>query len=150
MTNESHESYDKLHEQLSAAKQGGSGGARISRSADRFGGRYAAIVALLLASYLLVVVYIYPRHIAWLDITVTAAFVASMVAANLWHGRRRRASSRGWARRYQVAFVVSAGLFGLGLALAGMTDARSLWLWLPYSLLTALPLVSVGLLRGTR
>ncbi|HEY9478094.1 MAG TPA: hypothetical protein VIQ26_06635 [Microbacteriaceae bacterium] len=150
MTNESLESHDKLHEQLSAAEQGGSGGARISRSASRFGGRYAAIMASLLASYLLVVVYVYPRRIAWLDITVTAAFVVSMVGANLWYGRRRRGSSRGWARRYQVAFAFSVGLFGLGLALADMMDTRSLWLWLPYSVLTALPLVAVGLLRGTR
>ena len=150
MTNESHEYRDTLHEQLSAAEQGGSGGARISRSANRFGGRYATIMAFLLALYLLVVVYVYPRNIVWLDITVTAAFVVSMVGTNLWYGRRRRGSSRGWTRRYQVAFALSIGLFGLGLALADMTDTRSLLLWLPYSVLTALPLVAVGLLRGTR
>ena len=150
MTNESLESNGNLHEQLSAAEQGGSGGARISRSADRFGGRYAAIMAFLVAAYLLVVVYVYPRNIAWLDITVTAAFVACTVGASLWHGRRRRASSRGWAKRYRVAFALSAGLYGLGIALAEMTDTRALWFWLPYSLLTALPLVVAGLLRGTR
>jgi hypothetical protein len=107
-------------------------------------------MAFLVAAYLLVVVYVYPRQIAWLDITVTAAFVVGMVGATVWHERRRRASSRGWARRYQVAFALSAGLFGVGLALADMTDTRSLWLWLPYCVLTALPLIAGGLLRGRK
>lgn len=150
MTNESHEYRDTLQAQLSAAERGAGGGARVSRSADRFGGRYAAIMAFLIAAYLLVVVYVYPRNILWLDITLTAVYVVSTVGACVWHERRRRASSRGWAKRYKVAFTFSAGLFGLGLVLADVTDTRALWLWLPYSLLTALPLIAAGLLRGTR
>ena len=144
------ESYDTLREQVGAAERGRDGGARISRSADRFGVRFANVMAVLLAAYLLVVVYVYPRNIAWLDAAVTAAFVVAVVSACLWHGRQRRASSRGWARRYSIGFALSAGLFGLGIALVDITDSSALWLWLPYAVLTALPLVVAGLLRGAR
>ena len=146
----SQESYDKLREQVTAAERGRGGGAQISRSADRFGGRFASVMAVLLAAYLLVVVYVYSMNIAWLDVAVTAAIVVAVVGACLWHRRQRRASSRGWARRYSIGFALSAGLFGLGIALVDITDSRALWLWLPYALLTALPLVTAGILRGAR
>ena len=136
-----------LGAQLRAAEAGGSGGARISRSADLAGGRHAVVVAILLALYLLVVVYVYPREILWLDVAATTAFVAAIVGANRWHERRRRASSRGWARRYSAGFAVSALLFGLGVALLDMTDSRAAWLWVPYAAVTALPLVAVGAIR---
>ena len=144
------EFHDTLREQLSAVERGGGGGARISRSADRFGRGFAAVVAALIAGYLLVIVYVYPLDIVWLDVLVTAAFVVSIVTASLSYGRRRSASSRGWARRYSVGFALSAGLFGLGIALADAMDSRALWLWLPYAIITALPLLTVGLLRGAR
>ena len=136
-----------LGAQLRAAEAGGSGGARISRSADLAGGRHAVVVAILLALYLLVVVYVYPREILWLDVAATVAFVAAIVGANRWHERRRRASSRGWARRYSAGFAVSALLFGLGVALLDMTDSRAALLWVPYAAATALPLVAVGAIR---
>lgn len=141
------ESDADLGAQLRAAEAGGSGGARISRSADLAGGRHAVIMAILLALYLLVVVYVYPREILWLDVAATAAFVAAIVGANHWHERRRRASGLGWARRYSAGFVVSALLFGLGIALLDMTDTRAAWLWVPYAAVTALPLVAVGAVR---
>ena len=144
------ESNDTLREQLSAVERGGGGGARISRSADRFGRGYATVMAALIAGYLLVIVYVYSLNIVWLDVLVTAAFVVSIVAASLSYGRRRSASSRGWAKRYSLGFALSVGLFGLGIGLADVTDSRALWLWLPYALVTALPLLAVGLLRGAR
>ena len=107
-------------------------------------------MAALIAGYLLVIVYVYPLNIVWLDVLVTAAFVVSIVAASLSYGRRRSASSRGWAKRYSLGFALSVGLFGLGIGLADVTDSRALWLWLPYALVTALPLLAVGLLRGAR
>lgn len=135
---------------MRAAEAGGAGGARISRSAELSGGRYAAVMAAVVALYLLVVIHVYPQRVLWLDILVTAAFAAGRVSATLLHERRRRAASLGWARRYSVAFALSAGLFGLGVALSGMTDSRSAWLWVPYAAVTALPLVASALMRGSR
>jgi hypothetical protein len=108
------------------------------------------MVGTLVALYLLVVVYVYPQRNAWLNAVATAAFVAAMVGTVRWHERRRRASSPGWSRRYSVAFALSVGLFGAGIALLDMTDNRAWWLWVPYAVLTALPLATSRLWRGAR
>ncbi|MCG2621871.1 hypothetical protein LVY72_08060 [Arthrobacter sp. I2-34] len=151
MTNEpSYESRHSLDEQLRAAEAGGSGGARISRSADRAGARYAAVMAGLMSLYLLVVAYVYPQDILWLDMVATAVFVAGMVVTCVRYGRRRRASSLGWSKRYSVGSALSTGLFGLGVALLVLTDSRETWLWVPYAVVTGLPLLVAGLIRGTR
>ena len=139
-----------LRDQLQAAESGGGGGARLSRSAALFGGRYALTVGTLVALYLLVVVYVYPQRNVWLNAVVTVAFVACMVGTVRWHEWRRQASSRGWSKRYSVAFALTLGLYGAGVALLGMTDNRAWWLWLPYAILTALPLATAVLWRGDR
>jgi len=151
MTNApSHESHPSLDEQLRAAEAGDSGGARIARSAGLAGARYAAIMATLVALYLLVVVYIYPRDILWLNIVATAVFVAGMLGTCVTYGRRRSASGLGWSRRYSVGFALSALIFGLGMALLDLMDSRTAWLWIPYAAVTALPLLAAGLMRSDR
>jgi hypothetical protein len=144
------EAQRNFRDQLQAAEAGGGGGERLSRSAARFGGRHALIMGILVALYLLVVVYVYPQRDAWLNTVATVAFVASIVGTVRWHERQRRASSLGWSKRYSVAFALSLGLYGAGIALLGMTDIRDWWLWLPYAVLTALPLATAGLWRGAR
>jgi phosphatidylglycerophosphate synthase len=139
-----------LRDQLQAAESGGGGGERLSRSAALFGRRYALLMGTLVALYLLVVVYVYPQRNAWLNVVATVAFVACMVGTVRWHERRRRASSRGWTKRYSIAFALTLGLYGVGVALLGTTDNRAWWLWLPYAVLTALPLATAGLWRGAK
>jgi hypothetical protein len=107
-------------------------------------------MGILVALYLLVVVYVYPQRDAWLNTVATVAFVACIVGTVRWHERQRRASSRGWSKRYSVAFALTLGLYGAGIALLGMTDIRGWWLWLPYAVLTALPLATAGLWRGAK
>jgi phosphatidylglycerophosphate synthase len=148
--NQAGEARQNFREQLQAAEAGGHGGARLSRSAARFGGRYALMVGALVALYLLVVVYVYPQRNTWWDVVTTVSFVACMVGTVRWHERRRQASSRGWSKRYAVTFALTLGLYGAGVALLGMTDNRAWWLWLPYAVVTALPLATAGLWRGAR
>jgi peptidoglycan/LPS O-acetylase OafA/YrhL len=131
-----------LDEQLRAAETGGIGGARLARSADLAEARYAATMATLVALYLLVVVYIYPQEILWLDLATTAAFTAGLVGTCRSYGRRRRASGLGWSRRYSAGFVLSSLLFGLGLVLLGLTESRDAWLWFPYAAATGVPLMA--------
>ena len=151
MTNaSSHESHPSLDEQLRAAEAGGSGGARIARSARLAGARYAAMMATLVALYLLMVVYVYPRDILWMSIVATAVFVGGMVGTCVLYGRRRSASGLGWSRRYSVGFAFSALIFGLGMALLDLTDSRAAGLWIPYAAVTGLPLLAAGLMRSTR
>ena len=135
-----------LQEQLLAAEAGNGGGVRISRAAEVLGRRYAALMAVQIAAYLLVVVYIYPQRNAGLSIAVTAAFVIGLVATCRWYARSRQASSPGWPRRYSIAFAVTAG-FGAGIALLDFTDNRQWWLWATYAGVTAFPLLAAGLWR---
>jgi phosphatidylglycerophosphate synthase len=148
--NQAGEAEQNLRDQLRAAEAGGGGGDRLSRSAARSGGRFALTVGILVALYFLVVVYVYPQRNAWLNVIATAAFVVSMVGTVRWHERRRRASSLGWSKRYSAAFASTVGLYGAGIALLATTDDRAWWLWLPYAVLTALPLATAGLLRGAK
>ena len=151
MTNaSSHESHPSLDEQLRAAEAGESGGARIARSARLAGARYAAMMATLVALYLLMVVYVYPRDILWMSIVATAVFVGGMVGTCVTYGRRRSASGLGWSRRYSVGFAFSALIFGLGMALLDLTDSRAAGVWIPYAAVTGLPLLAAGLMRSTR
>jgi hypothetical protein len=152
-TEPSHDSRPSLDEQLRAAESGETGGARLARSADRAGARYAAVMATLVALYLLVVVYVYPRDILWLDLLATAVFVAGLVGTCIGYGRRRQASGLGWSKRYSYGFALSTLLFGLGLVLMDLTDSRAAWLWVPYAAVTALPLLAAmpdGPFRGFR
>jgi hypothetical protein len=139
-----------LHEQARAAEAGGGAGAGIASQAGLFGGRFALLMGGLIALYLLVVVYIYPRHIAWLTAVATVALIAGIFATARWHAAHRRASSLGWSKRYSLAFAISAGLFGAGIALLDMTDNREWWLWVPYAALTAVPLATFRLWPGAR
>jgi peptidoglycan/LPS O-acetylase OafA/YrhL len=132
---------DTLREQLLAAETGDGGGLRISRAADALGARYAILMAAQIAAYLLVVVYLYPQQNTWLSISATAAFVVGLVATCRWYARSRQASSPGWPRRYSIAFAVTAGLFGAGIALLDVTGNRDWWLWVPFAALTAVPLL---------
>ena len=141
-TNHSPEPHLDLDDQLQAARAGGIGGERLARTADIAGGRYAATTATLVALYLLVVVYIYPQDIVWLNIAATAAFTAGMAGTCRSYGRRRRASGLGWSRRHSAGFALTALLFGLGVALQGMTDVRDACLWIPYAAATGLPLMA--------
>ncbi|MGM0930576.1 MAG: hypothetical protein ACQEXN_12820 [Actinomycetota bacterium] len=141
-TNHSQESRPDLDEQLRAAQAGGIGGARLARSADLAGGRYAAVMASLIGLYLLVVVYVYPQNVLWLDITATAVFVVGMVGTCVSYSLRRRASGRGWSKRYSLGFALSVLLFGLGMVLLELTDVREAWLWIPYDVATGLPLLA--------
>jgi phosphatidylglycerophosphate synthase len=144
------ETHQGLREQLQAAEAGGGSGAGMSRQATAFGGRLALLVGILVALYMLTVVYIYPQHNPWLTTASTLAFVVGIVGTVRWHEARRRASSPGWSKRYSLAFAISAGLFGLGVALLDMTDIRAWWLWVPYALLTALPLATIRIWPGAK
>ena len=141
---------DNLREQLLAAETGDGGGVRISRAAEALGGRYAILMAAQVAAYLLVVVYLYPQHNIWLNIGATAAFVVALVATCRWYARSRQASSLGWPRRYSIAFAVTTGLFGAGIALLDITENREWWLWIPCAAVTALPLLATAAWRRSK
>lgn len=151
MTNEGaaqHGAQD-FQDQLQAAAFGGGRGSDISRSARRLSGFFTAILGASVALFLLAVVYVYPSHVLWLIITVTALYAAGIGSACIWFQRARRASSRGWTRRYTVGIALTMSLYAIGVALTVGTDWRTAWFWVPYALLTAAPVVVAGMVRGS-
>lgn len=150
MTNDSTARGDgqDFQDQLRAAAIGGGHGSDISRSARRLSGFFAAVIGASVALFLLAVVYVYPAHILWLVIAVTALYGIGIVGACLWFLRVRRASNRGWSRRYGVGFALTIALYAIGVALTVSTDWHTAWFWVPYAILTAAPVTIAGLLRG--
>jgi hypothetical protein len=135
-------------DQLNAAAAGGGSGSGVSRKAHRLGSFYAGAVGLLIAAFLLVVVYLYPTHILWLEIPVTVAISAALIASCLWYRNERRASSPGWAKTYARSFTLSMTLYVVGVALSASLSQDAFWFWLPYAVLTALPLLLQGKRRS--
>jgi len=133
-------------DQLRAAASGGSHGSDISRSARRLSGFFAAVIGASVALFLLAVVYVYPTHILWLVIAVTVLYGLGIASACLWYLRVRRASNRGWSRRYRIGFALTIVLYAIGVALTVSTDWHTAWFWVPYAILTAAPVTAAGLL----
>lgn len=150
MTNEgaAQDSAQNFHDQLRAAELGGGRGSTISHSARRVAGFFTAILGASIALFLLAVVYVYPTRVPWLVITVTMLYAAGIGSACIWFQRARRASSRGWARRYSVGFTLTMSLYAIGVALSVATDWRTAWFWVPYALLTATPVIVAGVMSG--
>ncbi|MHB1172372.1 MAG: hypothetical protein ACYCZY_07720 [Lacisediminihabitans sp.] len=139
---------DAARDQLDAAASGSRDGEVISRSAERMGGAYASIIGVLIGAFLLGVVYVFPTRIPWLVVLVTLAYGGGLGVASLWYIRRRRATGRGWARRYRIGFVVSIVLYAVGIAVSVSTESHDPRFWIPYAVATALPLIAAGLVRG--
>lgn len=151
MTNENaaqHPSED-VQAQLQAAALGGGRGSDISRSARRLSGFFTAILGASIALFLLAVVYVYPTRVLWLVIAATALYAIGIGSACIWFQRARRASSRGWSRRYAVGFALTMALYAAGVAFTVSTDWRTPWFWVSYALLTATPVIVAGMARGS-
>lgn len=107
--------HDSVREQLSAAATGHRGGAALSRSAITGGRAFASAVGILIAGFLLAVIYIFPTGFSAASIGVIAAYGLGLVVAIGLH-RRNRASGLGWKRRYTVGAAVSISLYAVGVA----------------------------------
>jgi hypothetical protein len=150
MTNENaaHDRAQDIHDQLRAAELGGGRGSDISRSARRQSGFYTAMLGASVALFLLAVVYVYPTHVPWLVVTVTMLYAAGIGSACIWFARAKRASNRGWTKRYTQGLALTMSMYALGVALTVSTDLRTAWFWVPFALLTAAPVIVAGVVPG--
>lgn len=139
---------DAARDQLDAAASGSRDGEVLSRTAERMGGAYASIIGVLIGAFLLGVVYVFPTRIPWLVILVIIAYGGGIGVAASWYRRGRRATGRGWARRYRIGFMVSIVLYAVGIGVSVATESHDPWFWIPYAVATALPLIVAGLVRG--
>ena len=135
-------------ELLTAAEYGSGAGNGIARAAAVNDGAFAITLAVLIASFLLAVEYVFPSGNLLLMYGSVALYGVGVVAIVLWNQRRRRASRPGWSRRYGAGFAITMALYAIGVALSVAPEPSSLAFWLPYTLLTAAPLVLAALWRG--
>lgn len=150
MTNEgaAHHNSPDFRDQLRAAELGGGRGSVISRSARRQSGFFTVILGVSVALFLLAVVYVYPTHVLWMVIAVTVLYAAGIGSVCIWFMRAKRASSRGWTKRYTLGLSLTMSLYAIGVAFTVSTDWRTAWFWVPYALLTATPVIVAGVAPG--
>lgn len=141
---------NSAREQLRAAAFGGSAGAVISQTAGQTARAFTSAIGILIAAFLLVVVYVYPTRNPWLIVITTAAYGIGTAAAIFWFQRRRQASTHGWNIRYLVGLALSMTFYCAGVIVSGRVDLHTPWFWLPYAVVTALPLVVAGFKQGAR
>ena len=137
-------------ELISAAESGRGAGQRIAREAAVNDGAFAVTLAVLIASFLLAVEYVFPSGNLVLMFGAVALYGIGVVAVVLWNQRRRRASRPGWSRRYAAGFALTMALYAIGVALSVSSEPSGLVFWVPYALLTSSPLIVAALWRGGR
>ena len=137
-------------ELMTAADHGSGSGQRIARNAAINDGALAITLAVLIASFLLAVEYVFPSRNPVLMYGAVAIYGIGVIAIVLWYQRRRRASRPGWSRRYGSGFAISMAFYGIGVALSVSAEPDSLAFWLPYAALTAAPLIIAALWKGRR
>lgn len=135
-------------ELMTAAERGSGFGQRIARDAAVSDGAFAITLAVLIASFLLAVEFVFPSGNLLLMYGSVALYGVGVVAVVLWNQRRRRASSPGWSRRYAAGFAITMALYAVGVALSVAAEPSSIAFWIPYALLTGVPLVIAALWRG--
>ena len=133
---------------MTAADRGSGFGERIARHAAINDGAFAITLAVLIASFLLAVEYVFPTRNPALVVSSVAVYGLGIVVIVLWYQRRRRASRPGWSRRYGAGFAISMTFYAIGVALSVSAQPDSLAFWLPYAVLTAAPLVVAALWKS--
>jgi peptidoglycan/LPS O-acetylase OafA/YrhL len=128
-------------EQLNAVDAGSTAGIEIGRASRISDALYGSAVGVLIAAMLAVVVFIYPTGHPWLIAPSTVLYGIGIGVVGAVYRMRRAGTSRITAYRYRVGFLVTISLYAVGVVVSVLWRELPLWLWLPYIVATALPLV---------
>ena len=137
-------------ELLTAAERASGVGSTLAREAAVNDGAFAITLAVLIASFLLAVEYVFPGGNLVLIYASVAVYAVGVVAVVVWNQRRRRASRHGWAKRYGRGLAITMAFYAIGVALSVSAEPSSLAFWLPYAALTAAPLAIAALWSGRK
>lgn len=140
---------DEARDALERASAAGVTTRRVAH-ADR--GRHAwftAGVGVAMALYLLATTYLIPRNTA-LFVAALAIYVGFILGICFRFNRVRRAAPEGWSRAYKVSFGLSFALYAAGIAVNALYQVRSMWVWVLWSAVTAVPMAvtAVRTVRG--
>jgi len=144
----------EARELLEAATVGDASGTRIAKDGSRAIAGVSIAIALLVAYFLLAVVYIFPGDNVPLIIASIALYTVGIVASVTVYNLLRRSTSYGATTRYMVGLSLTMGLFAIGVALTFLVDVATPLFWGPFAVVVAVPLIVTGLrtsgLRGAR
>jgi hypothetical protein len=132
---------------LAAAEHGSGAGETLASRAAVSDAAFAITLGVLVASFLLAVEFIFPSGNLVLIFASVVAYGLGVLCVVLWNQRRRRATRRGWAKRYAVGFTMTMSLYAVGVALSVADEPSSLVFWLVYAAITAAPLAIAALWR---
>jgi len=144
----------QARELLDAAKIGDSSGTRIAEGGSRAIAGVSIAIAILVAYFLLAVVYIFPTDNLPLILASIALYTVGIIASVTVYNLIRRSTSYGATTRYMIGLSLTMGLFAVGVALTFLVDVATPLFWIPFAVVVAIPLTVTGLratgLRGAR
>lgn len=133
---------------ITAADRGSGAGDAIARRTSAGDATFAITLGVLVASFLLAAEFVFPSGNLALILACVAGYSVGVVALVLVNLRRRRATRRGWNRRYGAGFALTMTFYAVGVALSIADQPSGLSFWLPYAVVTALPLAIAALVGG--
>ena len=137
-------------EQLRAVDAGSTAGNQIGRAGRTHDALYGTAVGVLIAAMLAVVVFIYPTKSPWLIGPSTVLYGVGIGVVGAVYRMRRNGTSRITAKRYRAGFFTTISLYAIGVVLSVLGFGLPLWFWVPYIVVTALPMVIASNLRPAR
>lgn len=137
-------------ELLDAATAADSSGAAIARRGNRAIAAVSIAIAVIVALFLLAVVYIFPTDNLPLIVGSVVLYTIGVFASVMTYNRVRVASGQGATNRYMVGLSITMGLFFVGVALTFLVDLTTPLLWVPFALVVAVPLVVTGVKEARR
>ena len=137
-------------ELLDAATAADSSGARIARRGSTAIATMSIAIAVLVALFLLAVVYIFPTENIPLIIASVSLYAIGIFASVTVYNRLRVSTGPGATHRYIVGLAWTMVLFFVGVALTFLIDLTTPLLWVPFSIVVAVPLAVTGLVGARR
>ena len=133
-------------ELISAAALGANSGQHMARTAAANERAFAIGLAVLIASLLLAIEFVFPARNLALMVGAVAVYGIGVLTLVLWYQRRRKASRPRWSKRYGAGFALTMAFYAVGVAIGIADQPDSLAFWIAYATFTAAPLVIAALL----
>lgn len=137
-------------ELLAAAERADGDGAQLRRVTSRVTSIYSVAVGVLVATFLLVSVYVFPLGVPGLTIGLTVGYVIALTVAVILYARLRVGSPAGWGKRYYIGFSITIALYVAGIFIATGAGWTSPLFWAAYAILVALPVSVAGVTKSSR
>jgi hypothetical protein len=137
-------------ELLDAATAADNSGAAIARRGSKAIATMSIAIAVLVALFLLAVVYIFPTDNLPLIIASVVLYGIGIFTSVMTYNRLRVSTGPGATHRYMVGLALTMSLFAIGVALTFVVDLATPLFWVPFAVLVAVPLTVTGLTGSRR